>query len=80
MGDEGSSTAWSVVGVRTGKNDLKLPVGKEPEIGAMSEEFAIGHWLTVVIDQDGKVAFQDTGKWGEAKLAVRKILGKDSRE
>lgn len=56
--------------------DLKIPLVIEPEEGAMSEAFAIGHWLTVVIDQTGKVVFQDTSNLAGAKKQVRKLLGK----
>lgn len=54
--------------------DLKLPLVIEPEVGSMSEKFGVNSWLTVVIDQTGKVVFQDASNWGEAKKQVRLLL------
>ena len=56
--------------------DFKLPLAIEPEAGAMSKAFGVQHWLTVVIDQQGKVAFQSRGDWDKAKKKVRELLGK----
>lgn len=56
--------------------DFKIPLAIEPEEGAMSKAFGVQHWLTVVIDQQGKVAFQNRGEWGNVKKKVRELLGK----
>lgn len=56
--------------------DFKIPLAIEPEVGAMSDAFGAQHWLTVVIDKNGKVAFQNRGKWSEARKKVRELLGK----
>ena len=55
--------------------DFKLPIAIEPEEGAMSTAFGAQYWLTVVIDQEGKVVFQNRGEWGNAKKKVRELLG-----
>lgn len=57
--------------------DFKIPLAIEPEEGAMSKAFGVQHWLTVVIDQQGKVAFQSRGDWGQARKKVRMLLGKE---
>jgi hypothetical protein len=57
--------------------DFKIPLAIEPEEGAMSKAFGVQHWLTVVIDQKGKVAFQSRGDWGLARKKVRMLLGKE---
>lgn len=57
--------------------DFKIPLAIEPEEGAMSKAFGVQHWLTVVIDQKGKVAFQSRGDWGLARKKVRMFLGKE---
>jgi protocatechuate 3,4-dioxygenase beta subunit len=59
--------------------DFKLPLVIEPEEGSMSEKFGLGNWLSVVIDQTGKVAFQGTWKWDEAQKQVRLLLGKPEK-
>jgi hypothetical protein len=59
--------------------DFKLPLVIEPEEGSMSEEFGLGNWLSVVIDQTGKVAFQETWKWDETQKQVRLLLGKPEK-
>ncbi len=56
--------------------DFKIPLAIEPEEGAMSKAFGAQSWLTVVIDREGKVAFQSLGEWGKAKKKVRELLGK----
>ncbi len=57
--------------------DLKLPLVIEPEVGSMSEKFGIEYWLFVVVDKNGKVVFQNTGKLGEVKKKVRQLMGRD---
>lgn len=56
--------------------DFKIPLAIESEEGAMSKAFGAQYWLTVVIDQEGKVVFQNRGEWGNAKKKVRELLGK----
>jgi hypothetical protein len=59
--------------------DLRLPLVIEPAEGSMSEKFGVNHWLTVVVDQTGKVVFQDLSNWGEAQKQVRLLLGKPEK-
>ncbi|GAA5127144.1 hypothetical protein GCM10023212_31520 [Luteolibacter yonseiensis] len=56
--------------------DFKLPVAIESEKEAMSKAFGAQYWLTVVINQEGQVVFQNRGEWNQAKKKVRELLGK----
>ena len=57
--------------------DFSLPLAIEAEKGAMSTAFGAQSWLTVVIDKEGKVVFQDRGQLGKAKKKVMELLGRE---
>ena len=53
--------------------DLTVALAIESEANAMSDAFGVQTWLTIVIDREGKVVFQNhTGKG--SKTAVQKLL------
>ncbi|MEX2577726.1 MAG: carboxypeptidase regulatory-like domain-containing protein [Verrucomicrobiales bacterium] len=52
---------------------LTVPLAIESEEDNMSDAFGVQHWLTVVIDREGKVVYQNpTGKG--SKAAVQQLL------
>ncbi|MEO6475080.1 carboxypeptidase regulatory-like domain-containing protein [Luteolibacter sp.] len=56
--------------------DFKLPIAIEPVEGAMSKEFGVQHWLYVVIDQKGTVAFQSRNDLDKVTEKVQSLLEK----
>lgn len=57
--------------------DFKLPIAIESKKGAMSEVLGVQSWQTIVIDQKGKIVFQDMHKWNKIKQKVRQLLKND---
>lgn len=53
--------------------DLTVPLAIESERDAMSDVFGVQHWLTIVIDRDGKVVHQNQNGKG-SRAAVEKLL------
>lgn len=53
--------------------NLTVPLAIESEKDAMSDAFGVQTWLTVVIDREGKVVYQDHSGKG-SKAAVQQLL------
>ena len=56
--------------------NLTLPVAIESRENAMSDAFGVNSWLTVVIDNQGKVVLQNRGRLKELRETLKELLDK----
>ena len=55
---------------------LTLPVAIESRENAMSDAFGVNSWLTVVIDNQGKVVWQNSGSRKKLRELLKRLLSK----
>ncbi len=60
--------------------DFALPLGIESVDSPMSEAFGIQYWLNVVIDREGKVAYQNRRGWKKVRETLAELLGVEAKE